>query len=186
VHLLWINLVTDTSPALALGTEKAEKDVMKRKPRDSKAGVFADGMGVDVIYQGLLVAVLVLFSFFVGHYIQTGNWHIGESTHGTTMAFLTLAMAEIFHSLNMRSQRKSLFTMKKQNKLLWLAALGSFVLSIAVCAIKPVAVIFEFEPIGWKELGLAILIGFAVVPIVEIVKCIQRAADKKRAKKSFI
>ncbi|MBE5745387.1 MAG: calcium-translocating P-type ATPase, PMCA-type [Clostridiales bacterium] len=186
VHLLWINLVTDTFPALALGTEKAEKDVMKRKPRDSKAGVFADGMGVDVIYQGLLVAVLVLFSFFVGHYIQTGNWHIGESTHGTTMAFLTLAMAEIFHSLNMRSQRKSLFTMKKQNKLLWLAALGSFVLSIAVCAIKPVAVIFEFEPIGWKELGLAILIGFAVVPIVEIVKCIQRAADKKRAKKSFI
>ncbi len=187
VHLLWINLVTDTFPALALGVEKAEKDVMKRKPRDSKAGVFADGMGFDVVYQGLLVAILVLVSFFVGHYIQTGNWEITDSTHGTTMAFLTLAMAEIFHSLNMRSQRKSLFAIKQQNLLLWLAALGSFVLSVAVCAIPPVAGVFGFTPIGWGELGLAILIGFMIIPIVEIVKLVQRALEKKKEKSnSFI
>ncbi len=184
VHLLWINLVTDTFPALALGTEKAEKDVMKRKPRDSKAGVFSDGMGFDVIYQGLLVAILVLVSFFVGHYLETGNWELTNSEHGTTMAFLTLAMAEIFHSLNMRSQRKSLFTIKKQNKLLWLAALGSLVLSVAVCAIPPVAKVFEFTPIGFEELGLAILIGFAVIPVVEIVKLVQRTMEKKRKSKN--
>ena len=182
VHLLWINLVTDTFPALALGTEKAEKDVMKRKPRDSKAGIFSGGMGFDIIYQGLLVAVLVLLSFFVGHYIETGNWHVGDSSHGTTMAFLTMAMAEIFHSLNMRSQRKSLFTIKQQNKLLWLATLGSFILSVAVCAIPPVARVFGFEPIGFVELGFAILIGFAVIPVVEVVKAIQRALEKKRQK----
>ena len=181
-HLLWINLVTDTFPALALGTEKAEKDVMKRKPRDAKAGVFSGGMGFDVVYQGLIVAILVLVSFFVGHYIETGNWQISDSTHGTTMAFLTLAMAEIFHSLNMRSQRKSLFTIKQQNKLLWTAALGSFVLSVAVVAIPPVAGIFGFEPIGFVELGVAVLIGFAIIPIVEAVKAVQRALDKKKTK----
>ncbi len=181
-HLLWINLVTDTFPALALGTEKAEDDVMKRKPRDAKAGVFSGGMGIDVIYQGFLVAVLVVLSFFVGHYLETGNWQISDSTHGTTMAFLTLAMAEIFHSLNMRSQRKSLFTIKKQNKLLWAAALGSFVLSVAVCAIPPVAKVFGFEAIGFVELGLAVLIGFAVIPVVEVVKALQRALEKRKNK----
>ena len=178
VHLLWINLVTDTFPALALGTEKAEPDVMKRKPRDAKAGVFADGMGVDVVYQGVLVAILVLVSYFVGHFIEVGNWEITNSTHGTTMAFLTMAMAEIFHSLNMRSQRKSLFALKQQNKLLWLAALGSFIASVAVCAIPPVAAVFGFEAIGLIELGLAILIGLLVIPIVEIVKLVQRKLGK--------
>ncbi len=179
VHLLWINLVTDTFPALALGTEKAEPDVMKRKPRDSKAGVFADGMGIDVVYQGVLVAILVLVSYFVGHFIEVGNWEITNSEHGTTMAFLTMAMAEIFHSLNMRSQRKSLFSLKRQNKLLWLAALGSFVLSVAVCAIPPVATLFGFAPIGFIELALAILIGLCVIPVVELVKFIQRSIANK-------
>lgn len=180
VHLLWINLVTDTFPALALGTEKAEPDVMKRKPRNSKSGVFADGMGIDVIYQGILVAILVLVSYFVGHFIEVGNWEITNSEHGTTMAFLTMAMAEIFHSLNMRSQRKSLFALKKQNKILWFAALGSFVLSVAVCAIPPVAAVFGFAPIGFMELALAVLIGLCVIPVVEIVKLIQRSLEKKR------
>ena len=180
VHLLWINLVTDTFPALALGTEKAEPDVMKRKPRDAKSGIFADGMGVDVVYQGFLVAILVLVSYFVGHYLEMGNWEITNSAHGTTMAFLTMAMAEIFHSLNMRSQRKSLFSLKKQNKLLWLAALGSFIASVAVCAIPPVAALFGFEAIGLEELGLAIVIGFLVIPIVEVVKLIQRKCSKKK------
>ena len=183
VHLLWINLVTDTFPALALGTEKAEPDVMKRKPRNPKAGIFAEGMGVDVVYQGVLVAILVLVSFFIGHRLETGHWEITDSAHGTTMAFLTMAMAEIFHSLNMRSQRKSLFTLKKQNVLLWLAAAASFGLSVAACAIPPVAALFKFVPIGFEELAIAIGLGFSVIPIVECVKLIQRVVAKKRLKK---
>ena len=78
VHLLWINLVTDCFPALALGMEKAERDVMRRKPRKSDAGIFSDGMGFDVAYQGIVVTILVLISFFVGHFMQTGNWHLGR------------------------------------------------------------------------------------------------------------
>lgn len=109
VHLLWINLVTDCFPALALGTEKAEPNIMKRKPRDAKAGIFADGMGFDIAYQGLLVTALVMVSYFIGHFMETGEWTITNSAHGTTMAFVTMSMAEIFHSMNMRSQRGSIF-----------------------------------------------------------------------------
>ncbi len=92
VHLLWINLVTDCFPALALGMEKAEPDVMRRKPRDSKSGIFSGGLGVDVAYQGILVSLLTLAAFFIGHFMQSGNFAITDSADGTTMAFLTMSM----------------------------------------------------------------------------------------------
>ncbi len=181
VHLLWINLVTDTFPALALGTESAEPDIMKRKPRDAKAGVFSDGMGFDILYQGIMVAALVIASYFVG-YAWLGAGTVNPEGHGMTMAFLTMSMAEIFHSLNMRSQRKSLFSLKKQNKLLWLAAIGSFVLTTLVCEVPFLASAFGFTQVGWIEYGVAVGLGFLVIPIVEIVKAIQRAVIKKKNK----
>ena len=177
VHLLWINLVTDTFPALALGTEKAEPDVMKRKPRDSKAGVFSGGMGVDVLYQGLLVAILVLASYIIG-YAWLGKGSSNPGGHGTTMAFLTMSMAEIFHSFNMRSQRKSLFSLRKQNWLLWLAALGSFLLTTVVCEVPFLGNAFNFTHVNFTEYAIAILLGFCVIPVVEIVKLIQRWIKK--------
>ncbi len=183
VHLLWINLVTDCFPALALGMESAEPNVMKRKPRDSKAGVFADGMGVDVIYQGLLVSILVLFSYFLGHFLETGTWVIETSTHGMTMAFLTMSMAEIFHSMNMRSQRESIFTLKKQNKALLWAAVGSLVATTLVCEVPFLASAFGFATVDIGEYALAIALGFLVIPIVELVKLFQRKAAKKREQK---
>ena len=178
VHLLWINLVTDCFPALALGMEKAEANIMRRKPRDAKAGIFSGGMGFDILYQGLLVSVLVLISYFVGHFVQTGTWTIENSTHGTTMAFLTMSMAEIFHSLNMRSQRGSLFTMKTGNTMLYIAALGSFVATTLVCEVPFLATAFGFEQVGLVEYAIAIAIGACVIPIVEIVKFIQRKIAK--------
>jgi Ca2+-transporting ATPase len=108
VHLLWINLITDSLPALALGTEACEQDLMRRPPRNPKDGIFAGGVGFDVAYQGLLVTILTMAAFFIGERIQNGAWLIANSTDGTTMAFLTMSMAEIFHSFNMRSQRQSL------------------------------------------------------------------------------
>ena len=179
VHLLWINLVTDCFPALALGTEKAEKDVMQKKPRDSKAGVFAGGMGVDVLYQGVVVAILVLVSFFVGHYINEGVWTFENSSHGTTMAFLTMSMAEIFHSFNMRSQRGSLFGIKRQNKWLWGAGAGSLLATALVCEVPFLASAFGFASVGIVEFAVAIGIGACVIPIVETVKLIQRKLAKK-------
>ena len=178
VHLLWINLVTDCFPALALGMEKAERDIMRRKPRDAKAGIFAGGMGVDVLYQGVLVSALVLVSYFVGHFIEAGNWTITNSADGTTMAFLTMSMAEIFHSFNMRSQRGSLFTMGHQNKTLWFAAIGSLIATTAVCEIPFLANAFGFTAVSVTEYLIAIAIGFCVIPIVEFVKLIQRRLAK--------
>ncbi len=179
VHLLWINLVTDTFPALALGMESAEDDIMKRKPRSSKAGIFSGGMGIDVVYQGCLVALLVIISYFVGVYLELGALKIADSSHGMTMAFLTMSMAEIFHSLNMRSQRASLFSIKKQNKVLWLAALGTFLLTTLVCEVPFLANAFGFTTIGLLEYGVAMAVGFLVIPAVELVKLFQRIRARK-------
>ncbi len=178
VHVLWINLITDCFPALALGTEKAEPDIMRRKPRDAKAGIFAGGMGFDVAYQGLLVTILVLASFFLGHYMETGTWAITDSAHGTTMAFLTMSMAEIFHSFNMRSQRGSIFRLGSHNKFLWGAALASLFATTLVCEVPFLARAFEFASVELDEYLLAILLGACVIPIVELVKWIQRRAAR--------
>ena len=174
VHLLWVNLVTDCFPALALGTEKAEPDIMRRKPRNAKAGIFADGMGFDIAYQGVLVTILTLLSFFLGHYMESGIWEITNSPHGTTMAFLTLSMAEIFHSLNMRSQRESIFRLGSRNRMLLIAAVGSFLATTLVCEVPFLAAAFEFTSVELNEYLIAILLGALVIPIVEAVKFFQR------------
>ncbi len=178
VHLLWINLVTDCFPALALGMEEAEPNIMKRKPRDAKAGIFSGGMGADITYQGLMVTILVMISYFVGHYMESGVWEIANSAAGTTMAFLTMSMAEIFHSLNMRSQRQSIFKLGTQNKVLYFAALASLVATTLVCEVPFLASAFEFTSVSLEEYLIAIALGALVIPIVETVKFFQRKAEK--------
>ena len=116
VHILWINLITDTMPAISLGMEEAEQDVMQRPPRNRKESIFAGGLGFGVIFQGAVIALLTVLSYFVGYRLENGVWGIAESATGMTMAFLTLSMIEIFHSFNMRSRTRSLFGLKKQNK----------------------------------------------------------------------
>ena len=178
VHLLWINLITDCFPALALGMEKAEKDVMQRKPRSSKEGVFAGGMGVDVAYQGVLVAALTLLSYFIGHFMESGVWEIANSPDGMTMAFMTMSMAEIFHSFNMRSQRGSIFALGNVNRMLLGAALFTLVATTAVCEIPLLATAFGFTSVSFVEYLVAIGLGACVVPVVELVKLLQRRAKK--------
>ncbi len=181
VHLLWINLVTDSLPALALGMEKAETDIMQRKPRDAKSGIFSGGMGFDVIYQGLMVSILVIISYAIGHHFEYGTWNIInslDSAEGMTMAFLTMSMAEIFHSLNMRSQRASLFGLKTHNKMLYLAAVGSLLATTLVCEVEFIANAFGFTHVALPEYAIAAGLGVLVIPIVEIVKLIQRKTQK--------
>ncbi len=176
VHLLFINLVTDCFPALALGLEEAESDIMNRPPRDSKDGIFAGGMLGDIIYQGVLVTALTIFSYILGNSFEVGHFAIphGISQHGMTMAFLTMSMCEIFHSFNLRSQRKSVFGLKKQNKVLWFAMIGSLLLTTAVLEIPFLANAFGFTSIGWIEYSIALVLAIAVIPIVELVKFFQR------------
>lgn len=174
VHLLWINLITDCFPALALGMEKSEPDIMKRPPRDPREGIFAGGMGFDVFFQGAIVTALVMVSYIVGHYVESGTWEFTNSHDGTTMAFLTLSMVEIFHSLNMRSRRGSIFTLKTHNVFLYAAMLVSLVLTTVVIEVPFVAAAFNFTPIDLHEYAIALGLAVLIIPIMEIVKFVQR------------
>ena len=178
VHLLWINLITDCFPALALGLEKIEPDIMKRKPRDPKEGIFAGGMGFDVFFQGLIVTVLVLISYVVGHRIESGVWAFVNSPDGTTMAFLTLSMVEIFHSLNMRSRRGSIFTLHSHNKFLYGAMIVSLILTTVVIEVPFIAAAFKFTPIDLEEYAIALGLAVLIIPIMEVVKAVQRKLGK--------
>ncbi len=182
VHLLWINLITDCFPAIALGMEESELDVMKRNPRDSHEGIFARGLGADVVIQGFLITLLTLISYLVGHYIESGRFEFVNSPDGMTMAFLTLSLVEIFHSFNMRSRRKSLFSMKKQNKALWISAIGALLLTTAVIYIPFLRDIFEFQHISLLEYGIAVGMAVLIIPLVELIKLFQRKASKRKNK----
>ncbi len=184
VHLLFINLVTDCFPALALGLEKPERDIMGRQPRSTKDGIFSGGLGFDVVYQGVLVTVLTLIAFFIGEFLESGHWqftNIAEANEGMTMAFLTMSMCEIFHSFNMRSQRNSVLKMGAQgshNKFLYGAMIASLLLTTAVIEIPALANAFGFTPISWSEYAISLGLAISVIPIVEIIKLLQRTAAK--------
>ena len=186
VQLLWVNLVTDCFPALALGMEDAEGDIMHRKPRKATDGVFAGHMGADCIVQGIIITLLVLASFFAGVYFDMGYIDVADMIAGTAdeegvmMAFITLNMIEIFHCFNMRSRRTSLFKMRKQNWWLWGAAALALVLTLIVVEAEPLAMMFfgvpGLDPVGsLTALGLA----FLIIPVVEVQKALMRHIEKE-------
>ena len=173
IHILWINLITDTFPAIALGMEQAENDIMRKPPRDAKEGIFANGLGARVIYQGVVIAGLTLISYLIGNE--------QSKITGMTMAFLTLSLCEIFHSLNLRSSTKSIFTLKSNNKYLLLAMLASFVLTLSVVYIPRLNNIFKLTALPGSYFFIAIGLSFIILPVVEIEKLISRIASKKNA-----
>ena len=174
-HILWINLITDSLPALALGMEPGEEDAMRKQPRDAKAGIFSGGVGGDIAYQGLLVAALTLAAYFIGHWLESGVWAIANSPDGMTMAFLTMSMAEIFQSFNMRSRRGSIFALKKQNPWLWGGAAAALALTTAVIYVPFLKAMFGFTSISLVEYLVALGLAVCIIPLVELVKLIQRA-----------
>ena len=173
-QLLWINMVTDSTPGLALGMEKAEGNLMKRKPRNSNEGVFSDGAGSSMIIHGVIMAFIVLLSFFIGQYIELGHYGVFESVDGMTMAFLTANLVEMFYAICMRTQKGSIFKMKTRNK--WL--LGSFMLSLIFTAgviyIPALSKLFGLATISFKEFAIAFGLAFLVIPITEVAKYFQR------------
>ena len=162
-HLLFINLVTDSIPALALGLEKPEPNIMNRKPRGKNDGIFAGGLGVDVAYQGFLVAALTVIAYYIGD--------------GMTSAFFTMAMCEIFHSFNMRSQRQSAVGMVfkgHQNPALYAAMLGSFLLTTAVVEVDFLSNLFGFTHLNLEQYLISLGLAFLIIPLVEFIKLLQR------------
>ena len=189
VHLLWINLVTDCFPALALSMEKGEKNLMKRPPRKSSDGIFAGGVGFDVVYQGLFVTLLTLAAYFIGHFMEAGRWELTESADGMTMAFLTMSMCEIFHSFNMRSQHGSTVSMLLHgsfNKYIFGSTVLSLITTALVIEVPFLAAAFDFTTIDAREFFTALGLAFLIIPLVEIVKAIERAVIKNKAKKQTV
>lgn len=185
VHLLWINLITDCFPALALGMEKPEASIMKRKPRDSKEGIFAGGLGFAVAYQGVLVTIITMVSYLLGRYWLADLHHadaIAAGTYsaemlGTSMAFLTLSLCEICHAFNMRSLHGSIFKMKGQNLWLWGAGVLSLLLTTLVIEVDFLAKAFELAHLDLLEYGIAFGLAILIIPIVEIIKIVYRKMD---------
>ena len=177
-HLLWINMITDSTPGLALGTEKAEGNIMKRKPRKTDDSVFADGAGFDMIWQGIVMAILVTISFFMGEFLENGRFLLAESRHGMSMAFLTMNFVEMFHAVCMRSQRKSIFKLNNFNWWLLGAIVLTIIFTIGVIYIPFFMNLFGFESINFTEFMVAFSLAFAIIPIIEIVKFFERKFSK--------
>ena len=166
IHILWINLVTDTFPALALGMEKAEDDIMRKPPRDSSEGIFAHGTGFISVSQGGLIALFTIISYFIGKTVST--------EYAITMAFVTLSVCEAFHALNMRSRIHSLFTQKQQNFLLWAAVAFSVALTICAVYIPGVNGLFSLKALSGIDLLKAIGLAALIIPVSEIIKMVHR------------
>ena len=178
-HLLWINMVTDSAPGLALGMEKAEGDLMKRKPRNSNESVFSNGAGIDMILQGLFMATLIVLSYFIGEYMETGTVNLAVSSlDGMSMAFLTCNFVEMFHAVCMRSQRQSIFKLKHFNWWLFGAFALTTLFTVGIIYIPFFTKLFDFTAISFKEFMVAFGLAFAVVPAIEIIKVFQRRFKK--------
>jgi P-type Ca2+ transporter type 2C len=167
IHLLWINLVTDGLPALALSVEPAEGDVMKRPPRHPKESIFAHGLGLHVIWVGLLMACIILF-------VQAWSINTGHA-HWQTMAFTVLCVTQLGHVLAIRSEKESLFkTGLFSNKYLIGAVLLTMVLQMATVYVPALNPIFKTEPLTFGELMFTLVLSSVVFFAVEIEKYVRR------------
>ena len=182
IQLLWINLVTDSLPAIALGLEKPEKDIMNRKPANSKKGIFADGLWNKIIVEGIMIGVLTLVAFSIG------NKYYGLEV-GRTMAFLSIGFLELVHSFNIKNEKSIFETGVFENKYL----LGSFILGILIQGIVVVipvfANVFEVVPLNMTQWIITIAISILPIPVIELQKKIdfgkKTCENNKEDKKSI-
>lgn len=163
IQLLWINLVTDSFPAIALGLEPADKDIMNRKPKDAKKSFFADGLWSKIFIEGSMIGILTLFAFSLGNNLY--GLEIGR-----TMAFVSLSMLELVHSFNIRSD-KSLFKVGifKNIYLIGAFMLGAL-LQIVVVVVPQIAKIFDVVPLNSIQWGYTIIITLLPIFIIEMQK----------------
>lgn len=178
IQLLWINLVTDSLPAIALGLEKPEKDIMQRKPIDSKKGIFANGLWNKIILEGTMIGVLTLVAFSIGNKYYTLEV-------ARTMAFLSIGFLELIHSINVKNEKSIFETGLFENKYL----VGSFVLGIFVQAIVVVvpafAKVFEVVPLSLTQWIITIAISILPIPVIELQKKIDLKNEINQNKRYF-
>ena len=167
IQLLWINLVTDSLPAIALGLEKPEADIMDKKPRDSKKGIFADGLWQRIITEGTMLGILTLVAFSVGNYLY-------DIEVGRTMAFVSLGLLELVHSFNIKSEESIFKVGLFENKYLLGAFILGALLQIVVVVIPSVAEVFKLVPL--TQVQWMYTFGISILPLV--IMEIQKAFNK--------
>ena len=184
IMILWINLVTDSFPALSLGMEEAERDVMKKPPRKSSSSLFAGRTGVDILVQGFMQTALVMTAFCIGCYVIPGGM-AERHDEAMTMAFVSLALIQLFHAYSMRSQDNSILNKKLfANKYINLSFLIGVVLTVLVVVVPPFRTVFETAMLNGMEWGVSIAVAFAIIPLVEIYKLVVRLIRKHNEKKA--
>ena len=180
-QLLWVNLITDTLPAISLGMDPGDKDVMNRKPRDPKESFFAEGAGMRAIVGGVLIGILTLVAFYLG-IIHSGDVPIKEAkdgteivTYGRTMAFIVLTFSQLFYSLSMRNSKKTIFEVGFfGNMFLIISIIISIILQVLLISIPPIAEMFKVTALDPSHWGM--VIGLSLIPfaINEIIKVVTR------------
>ena len=184
IMILWVNLVTDSLPALSLGMEEAEKDVMKKPPRKSSSSLFAGRTGIDIITQGLMQTALVFTAFCIGCFAIDGGL-AERHNEAMTMAFVSLALIQLFHSYSMRSQDNSILNRRLfANKYLNISFLVGAVFTVLPVVVPPLHGVFDTTHLNGMEWGISIAVAFAIVPLVELYKLIVRALKRRAAKKA--
>ena len=164
IHLLWINLITDSLPAFGIGMEEVEEEIMKEQPRPKKEGFFAHHMSIQIVIEGFIIGICALISYSIGHFLE--HSHIT----GQTMAFFTLSTAQLLHAYNVKS-KYSIFSLKSyKNHFLNFAILIGFILQILVVYCPGVYTVFKFEPLSFTNLTICICLGFIIVVYSELFK----------------
>lgn len=180
IHLLWINLVTDTFPAIALGMEAVEKNLMEHKPRGKNSNFFSGGVLSSIIYQGILEAAVVLFVYWSAIQWPVHATYTEIHADALTMSFATLGLMQLFHAFNTKSVHQSLFKVGFfKNKAFNWAILASFILMMSIIVIPGLNDIFKVAHLDTYQWAVVIGMSFAIIPIVEIVKFIQRKMGKE-------
>ena len=171
VHLLWVNLVTDTLPAFALGMEPAADDIMNEKPRPKDESFFAHGLGWTIVWQGIMIGTLTLLSYIYGNMI---NHEIGMS-----MAFMTLATSQLFHAFNIKSSKSIFHRTIFNNKYLWYALFAGLILQFGAMYIPGINDVFNLVPLDMTCLGVSVVLAICPIAIVEVVKIFKNVLLKK-------
>ena len=175
VQILWINLVTDTFPAIALGIEKSEKNVMTQKPRGLKSNFLSNGVGFAIIYQGILEGLLTLGVYLLAITFPVHSGSAAIHADALTMAYATLGMIQLFHAFNSKSIHETIFSKKTfENKFFNLAVLVSAVLLASTIFIPGLNSIFHVSYLSWMQWGIVLMAAVLMIVIVETVKWFTR------------
>lgn len=166
IHLLWVNLITDSLPAFALGMEPTEKNVMKRKPRGKNEGFFSGGLGFTIAWQGLMIGVLTLIAYAIGN--------SQDHTVGMTMAFITLCGCQLVHSFNVKSSESILNRSLFNNPYLWGALAAGLLLQVVILAVPELSFIFKLQPLNAVQWGICLALCLSTTVICEIVKFVHK------------